>query len=164
MGGVRTSTGRAAVILGLLVVVGLASLWPAGSAGGASTSGGAHLAVRPAVGLPGTHFIVSFTAQRSGYVNGTSRSYWVTVYGPRSQNCDTSEQVTVPPTGPGERVHVTLVPRAGFQQWCEGAYAGSINELIRPDCSGQQLCPQAVGAEPSWIEIVHVGRFKLRVK
>lgn len=148
-----------ALITALLVVL----LWPAGVAGAAGVGRGLDLVVRPAVGKRRTHFVVSFTAQLTGFTFPDSSAYQVFVSG-GSRTCTSAQRVSAPPTIPGERVHVVLRPSGHSARWCRGRYAGHLYELFRPVCSFRTLCPLIVGPRPDFIIVMTLGTFRMRVR
>jgi hypothetical protein len=138
-----------------LTGVGVALLWTGAAAIGAGASGGAHVTVKPAIGSPRTHFVVSFTAGQTGLVGSESRRYEVVATGPKHSGCSWNTAVRVAPTHQGQRVHVTLAAE-GSAAWCAGEYKGQVDEDIAPVCPAGKLCPLI-------IEVRTAGRFSFRV-
>ncbi len=144
-----------------LVALGVGVLCPVGLA---RASGDVQVTVRPKVGSERTQFVVSFTAQRTRYTGSSRSGYQVIVAGRSGRGCRSSEDVLVPATWQGQRVSVTLTPGGPPSGWCKGAYAGRVEETVRPACGFRQLCPLARPAAPMFIAVTIVGRFSFRVQ
>ena len=147
----------------------VAAALPAWLAGAAIASGGAHVSVRPTVGSRTTHFVVRFTAQRTGYVGSSWSGYRVVVSGPSvsgrsAHGCTSAKALTVPPTSQGQHVRVTLTPGGRSHAWCKATYAGWLQETVRPACGFRKLCPLARDLQPTFIATMTVGRFSFRVR
>jgi hypothetical protein len=147
-----------------VLALGIASLLLAALASGASSPGGIHVTVRPTVGSPTTRFVVRFTAQRTGYVGSSWSGYRVVVTGASGRGCTSTDDTAVPPTSQGQHVRVTLMPGGRSRTWCKSAYAGRLEETIRPACGYLKVCPLAHDVEPAFIATRTVGRFSFRVR
>ena len=148
---------------GLLAALAIASLCSSGTALAASGNSGAGLNVRPAVGWQRTAFVVSFAAQRTGFVPSAYSGYEVVASTHGSRGCDSTAAVSIPATSQGQRVHVTLKPGRA-RRWCKGSYAGRLEEIIRPTCGFREMCPMARQASPALIGYLTVGKFSFRVR
>lgn len=116
-----------------------------------------HVRVTPAVGLPGTHFKVSFTApDRSGHVGVVKREYEVSASAHNGRGCASRVSVPVPDTAARAGVKVILASR---RNWCLGAFHGRVEESQGPWCpAGAKACPEF----PSSLRTI--GRFTFRVR
>jgi hypothetical protein len=150
--------------LASLLGAGVASLWLAALASGASSTGSIRVTVRPTAGSQKTHFVVRFTAQQTGYVGSSWSGYQVVVSAASSRGCTSSDYATVPPTHQGQHVRVTLTPSGPSHTWCKGSYSGRLEETIRPACGYRVVCPLARDAQPVFIAPKTVGRFSFRVR
>jgi hypothetical protein len=130
----------------------------------ARASGDARVSVRPKLGSARAQFVVSFTAQRTGYMGSSRSAYQVIASGPSGRGCHSSEEVPVPPIQQGQRVSVTLTPGSRPNRWCKGSYTGRVDEIVRPACGFRQLCPLSRGAAPMFVAVMVVGRFSFRVR
>ena len=128
-------------------------LSPAGIASAAAAQTGLRLTVSPVIGLRRTHFIVSFTAQLTGFSFPYTSAYRLVVFGGAGR-CISARQVPVAPTTPGERVHLTLTPNGGSALWCAGHYTGRLEETFRPVCRFGMPCPLIARAKPEFFVIV----------
>ena len=107
--------------------------------------------------------MVRFTSQGSGSrSDATVRQYEVLATRHSGRGCTASAVVPVPPTSPGQRVRVTLTAKGPARVWCTGAYAGRVEETIRPWCPFREVCPQIAG--PQFIASLTVGMFRFRVR
>jgi hypothetical protein len=124
--------------------------------------------VRPTIGSPRTDFVVSFTAQRTGYVGSTRRVYVVAVSDgsipPGTRRCASTDHVALPATVLGQRVHAKLVPAGSLHAWCRGIYSGRLEEFIVPVCPFREVCPFDRVARAGFSELIEVGRFRFRVR
>jgi hypothetical protein len=148
---------------GLLAVLAIASLCSSGTALGASGNSGARLDVRPAVGWQRTSFVVSFTAQRTGFVPSVYSGYEVVASTHGSRGCVSAAVISIPATWQGQRVHTTLKPGRG-SRWCKGSYAGRLDEIIRPTCGFREMCPMASRDSPLFIGYLTLSQFSFRVR
>ena len=149
---------------GVLAALAIASLCLTTSALAATGHTGAKLTVRPAVGFQRTPFVISFTAQRTGFVPSIFTGYAVVASARGSRGCMSTASVTVPATWQGQRVHVTLRPGRASARWCKGTYAGRLEEMVRPTCGFREMCPLARPASPALIGYLTIDRFSFRVR
>ena len=168
----------------LLAALVIGFLWPAGIVGAVSATarpqhhaprlharpglGGAArglaLQIQPAVGRRTSHFVISFTAGLTGFNFPDSTSYQVIASGGSRRTCRSSQRVSVPPTTPGQRIHITLTPSDGSGLWCAGRYTGRLRELFQPVCSPGQMCPLMARLHPSSIVVRSLRTFHFRVR
>jgi hypothetical protein len=158
-GASRLATARRASLAVLVI-----ALLPVSSALGATGYGTVKVRVRPAVGLKRTPFVVSFTAQRTGFVPSSWSGYRVVASGRASRRCVSEVAVTVPATLPNQHVRVTLRPSGRSRVWCKGTYRGRLEEMVRPSCGFREMCPLARQPIPTFIGFRTVGRFGFRVR
>jgi hypothetical protein len=113
--------------------------------------------VTPSTGYPGTAFTVRFTApDRTGIAHGMYRYYSITATDTaRGQNCLSGTEQDAAAARPQLRVRVTLKP--GDQEWCLGAFQGSVTEQARPVCPYREVCPRYV------VLLRRIGRFTFTV-
>jgi hypothetical protein len=134
----------------------LAGLATAAVALGAS-NGSVKLGVRPRAGTARTRFEVRFTApQQTGTVGSTRRQYTIAVSATSGKRCTTEESIALPATRAGQRVKIGLMPQKPSGVWCDGEYAGRLDETIRPNCGPREICPD-------YIVMLTVGHFSFRV-
>jgi len=158
----------------LLVALVVCSLWAAGVVSAAPGHGldarpvaGARqlrLQIRPAVGRRASHFVVSFTAGLTGFNFPDSTSYRVVASGGSSRTCRSVRYISVAPTTPGQRIHVTLTPSGRSGLWCPGRYTGRLQELFQPACAPRQMCPLMTRVQPSFIVVKSLQTFHFRVR
>ena len=73
--------------LWLILALLIGSFCPAGIAGAVGGDLPLHLTVEPAVGARRTHFVVSFTAQRTGLVGSVPFTYKIALSGGSARTC-----------------------------------------------------------------------------
>jgi hypothetical protein len=135
---------------------GLGRLLPAGVAAvavpvllaGAGLAGavGLPVAVAPAVGGPGTTFVISFTAPARTGVIGSIRLRDLLTATNASVGTGCLAQVNAPVSDArrGQRVHIRLDPTTLGGNWCAGSYHGSVRELQTAVCPHGNACPTYV--------------------
>jgi hypothetical protein len=134
-----------------------ASLVLAGALAGTASARSPAVAVKPGWGSPKTHFVVTFIAPRTAGTSGGSFSpYIVSASGHQGRHCASATRALVAHARRGQRVAVTLVAPGRSHTWCRGTFAGSVSQMIRPECGPRELCPM-------FIALVPVGRFEFRV-
>lgn len=145
LGYIRAMNGPRIFALGAVVALGLTTVAAASSAS---------IQVTPRQGTARTDFVVRFKAQQA--TGGTTSRYDVHASGPSGRRCASSITVSLAPPRTGQTLSVTLKPPGRSHVWCRGSYAGTVNDMVRPRCSGPELCPQ-------YIALITVGGFKFRV-
>jgi len=121
---------------------------------------GVSVQVTPAVGGPGTIFVVSFTAPvRTGVIGSIRlRNEFTATSSSASRGCLGHVSAPVPDARRGQRVRVRLDPKALGGRWCAGRYRGSVLELQTAVCPRGTMCPTYVRLVGS------VARFSLIVR
>ena len=147
-----------------MAAVAIVLLSPSANALGTIGNAGVRIGVWPAVGSKRTHFVVGFTAQRTGFVPSRWSGYRVVASSRAARGCSSAVAVVVPPTSQGEHVRVTLRPGGASRSWCQGTYAGRLEETFRPTCGFREMCPLARPAFATFIGYLTVGRFRFRVR
>jgi hypothetical protein len=174
----RKSALLAALLAGFLLPVGAvgavtAAAHPAAHApprlhtrpGAGGAARGLRLRIRPAVGRRTSHFVVSFTAQLTGLTFPDSSSYQLVASGGSSRTCRSTQRMSaVPPTTPGQRIHLTLTPSGPSGLWCAGRYTGRLRELFQPVCGPGTICPLMARLHPSLIVVRSLETFHFRVR
>lgn len=125
---------------------------------------GLRLRIWPAVGRRTSHFVVSFTAQLTGLTFPDTSSYQLVASGGSSGTCRSTQRVSVPPTTPGQRIHLTLTPSGPSGLWCAGRYTGRLRELFHPVCGPGTICPLMARLHPSLIVVRSLETFHFRVR
>ncbi len=116
---------------------------------------GASLPVTPKAGHPRSTFRLQYTAPSKGFGNDTSAGS-ITLSGPSGTGCVSSESVHEQVAMPGSEVLVALRPTGG-RPWCVGTFHGQVDEMLRPHCGPEQVCPM-------FIALVPVGHFRFVVR
>jgi len=125
---------------------------------GASAVGVA-VRVTPAVGAPGTTFVVSFVASRKIGVVGSIRvrdELTVEMASPVA-GCLERASAFVPDANRGQHVRARLDPVASGGRWCLGLFQGRLLELQTAVCPPRVLCPM-------YVRVRTIGRFSLVVR
>jgi hypothetical protein len=159
----REILGVGVARLGLLGALLLILLWPAGIAGASGSDPPLNLTVRPAVGARRTHFVVSFTPQRSSLAGALPSAYEIVMSGGSARTCWSAQQMFVQAVG-GQRVHVAVPPSGPHRLWCRGRYTGRLQQFLKPVCEFGKLCPLAGGLEPGTIILRPLKTFHVRVR
>ena len=126
-----------------------------------SGAGATGVAVRvtPAVGVPGTTFVVSFVApKRTGVVGSIRLRDELDVETTSGvAGCLDRASVFVPDARQGQRVSVRLDPAAFGERWCSGVFRGRLLELQSIVCPRGMMCP-------TYVRIRTIARFSLSVR
>ena len=142
----------AAVAIALLGGLAVAAAFATG------VSSGLRLTIKPAVGTPGTRFLIGFTAPASsGRSGSTWRRYEVYANGTRRRDCVWSAAVSVGSARAAQRVRVRLTPTGTARVWCTGRFAGRLEETITPSCPFREVCP-------AYIATIALEEFSFRVR
>jgi hypothetical protein len=96
--------------------------------------------------VPGTAFAVSFVSPvRTGVTGSVRLRYLLTATSASpGQACLAQINSAVPDGRRGQRVRVTLNPKALGGQWCTGTYAGKVSLLQTAVCPKGVVCPTYV--------------------
>ena len=107
---------------------------------------GAPVAVTPAVGAPGTIFVVSFVSPvRTGVIGSIRlRDELTATSASGGKSCLAQVSAPVAAARRGQRVRVRLDPKALGGHWCTGRYRGSVLELQTAVCPRGTPCPTYV--------------------
>jgi hypothetical protein len=142
-------SGAAAVAVALLL-----------AQSGLAGARGVSVQVTPAVGDPGTIFVVSFRAPvRTGVIGSIRlRNELTATSSSASKGCLAQVSAPVPDARRGQRVRVRLDPKVLGGRWCAGRYRGSVLELQTAVCPRGTMCP-------TYVRLVGtVARFSLIVR
>ncbi|MHB8471024.1 MAG: hypothetical protein ACYDCH_14910 [Gaiellaceae bacterium] len=140
-------------------VAGLAALLLVAQPGSAAERV-ASIRVTPAVGGPGTTFVVSFVAPaRTGGTGSVRlRDELTATSASAGKRCLAQVQATAPATGRGRSVRLALDPTQLHGPWCAGTYNGKVLTLQTAVCRRGEPCPDYVLVRGT------VGRFSLHVR
>lgn len=127
---------------------------------GLARAHGASVQVTPAVGGPGTIFVVSFTAPvRTGVIGSIRlRDELTATSASAGKGCLARVSRPAPDSRRGQRVRVRLDPKVLGGSWCTGRYRGSVLELQTAVCPRGTMCPTYVRLRGT------VARFSLVVR
>ena len=154
----RTRCTRALLGATAAVAIALAGGLAVAAASATGQSSGLRLTIKPAIGTPGTRFLISFTAPASsGRTGATWRTYEAYAARPSRRGCTSSVSAPVLSARAGKRGYVRLSPGGSSASWCTGKFAGRLEELIRPWCPPGEACP-------AYAVIERLGTFSFEVR
>jgi hypothetical protein len=159
---VLLAAGTAVILAPAATAVATPSSGPrAGSAlAVAPRAGTARITVKPRIGNPHTHFVVSFRAPDATGSSGFLGRHYVLSAATSSQaqpGCVSTASLSLPDARARSLVRVTLRPQGPGSRWCTERFSGQIEEIEAPVCAKGRLCPAFV------VLLGTVGRFSFRV-